>query len=377
MWRRFVMNMGFLGNRDVRTVLIGGLPLSVILVVLLVRMRTVVENSVQTALQFASVPDSAAQEIAHVQETVHTVCNASIIAAVVVLAVIWIVYLVTASREARQIQSFTLKVKENLNHHQDLSFEDLDVGDLSVLQNAVADMVRAHYSQHELVLREKKLLSDALADIAHQIKTPLQSISLTTEMMMDEDLDDTERVCRAEEMMEWIDRIVFLVHSLLRMSRLDAGVENYRIEDVSVRDLLRRVHRTLGESLDSHGVSLHIDVPKDLCVRVDRIWFSEALTNVIKNCGEKTPGCDIFITAEDNPVYTEIVIRDTGVGIAEEDLPHIFDRFYKGRNSSSNSTGIGLAFARQVIHSMNGTIRAGNHPDGGAVFTIRMIRVNV
>ena len=116
----------------------------------------------------------------------------------------------------------------------------------------------------------------------------------------------------------------------------------------------------------------------DAALHSDRLWLTQALLNIVKNCMEKTPpGGKISIDVADNAVATQFVIRDTGPGISPEDLPHIFERFYRGKNADENSVGIGLAFTNMVIHNLGGTVKAANHPDGGAMFTVRLIKMNV
>ncbi|MBP3451522.1 MAG: sensor histidine kinase, partial [Agathobacter sp.] len=125
--------------------------------------------------------------------------------------------------------------------------------------------------------------------------------------------------------------------------------------------------------IELHGQELKIDATGHFVGDVN--WTSEAIGNIVKNCMEHTPdGGVLGISANDNTLYQEIIIEDTGCGISTEDLPHVFERFYKGKNSNDKSFGVGLALARGIINVQNGTIKAENKKEGGAKFTIRFYR---
>ncbi len=124
--------------------------------------------------------------------------------------------------------------------------------------------------------------------------------------------------------------------------------------------------------MELRGQTLHIEAQGDFTGDIG--WSMEAIGNIVKNCMEHTPeNGTITICAQDNPLYTEIIITDSGDGIAPEDLSHVFERFYKGKCRNEKNFGIGLALSRMIIVGQNGTIRADNPPAGGARFTIRML----
>lgn len=291
-----------------------------------------------------------------------------------------IVFLIVSAVHSRKVVRFTQRIDKNLHGHQDLRFEDFREGDFAMLQSTVSKMVNAHFQQESLLQAEKKHLADELADISHQIKTPLAAISLNAEQLASADMEPMRRRMTARRTFDLIERIRVLVRTLLNESRLDAGIADFKKETFTVQSLVDESVQSLLMTMDLHDQTLEMDIPPDITIDADKFWLTEALTNVVKNCTEHTPdGGTVTITATSNAVFTCITVHDTGPGIDPEVLPHIFERFVKGRDPgrNTNSIGIGLAYAKQVIHKMDGVIEASNDPEGGAVFTIHLFKVNV
>ena len=272
---------------------------------------------------------------------------------------------------------FSEKVKKNTGGEIDLQFNDFEEGDFPVLQDEIRKMVRAHFNQQEELQAEKNRLSDALADISHQIITPLINISTTAQRMIEQPMEPMEQALFAQRIRERTVQIEVLVKTLLKMSRMDAGVMTFHRETMTAQELVSKSCGALELAMELNEVRLVKEVPDDLILESDPVLLPEALSNILKNCMEHTPsGGTVSIRVSENAVYTEIVIRDTGIGIAEEDLPHVFERFYKGRYSHSGGFGIGLSFAKMVVEALKGTIDPDNHPDGGAVFKIELQKDN-
>ena len=130
--------------------------------------------------------------------------------------------------------------------------------------------------------------------------------------------------------------------------------------------------------MDIKDVQLSCNITDSICFIGDRLWSAEAISNILKNCIEHCEaGGNLEITSSENPIYTEIVISDNGEGFHEKDIPHLFDRFYRGSNAVKESAGIGLNLSRMIITKQNGTITAANKPSGGAQFTIRFYKGGV
>ncbi len=269
---------------------------------------------------------------------------------------------------------------DQLLHGNDISrLEDCKEGDLSVLSMQINKMVCRLKEQSEILIKEKGFLADSLTDISHQIKTPLTSIGLILSFLKEENLTAERRYELVQELTKLTDRIDWLIYALLKMSKLDAGAVSLKKETISVRDCIQNAYDSIAVSLDIRGIEFEQKIEPQAFITGDGDWWTEAIANILKNCMEHTPaGGKISVFSKENTLYTLICIEDSGTGIAEEDLPHIFERFYRGKNTDSQSVGIGLALSHKIITSQNGTITAANRKDStGAVFEIRCYKSTV
>ncbi|WP_249413120.1 sensor histidine kinase [Paenibacillus antibioticophila] len=164
----------------------------------------------------------------------------------------------------------------------------------------------------------------------------------------------------------------WLITSLLKLSRLDAGIVVFQCERIEVNALVCTALRPLLIPMELRDINLQIDVPKGMMIQGDSGWLSEAIQNILKNCLDSAgEHGKIEIVCTDNPLFAEIAIHDSGAGFEKEDLPCLFDRFYRGKSANATGYGIGLALCKMIINRQGGTITAKNHPQGGAIFTIR------
>lgn len=247
-------------------------------------------------------------------------------------------------------------------------------GELSVLESEIVKMTRRIREQNKALRREKEQLADSLADIAHQLRTPLTSANLILSLL-EKNPDETGQKELLLETKELYAQMEWLINSLLKLSRLDAGVVEFRIGQMKVRSLVQEALRPLLLSMELHNITLRADIPDDIEIRGDQGWLSEAVRNILKNCMESAgDNGRLKILCEDNPLFTELTVHDSGPGIPADELPFLFERFYRGKNSDTAGYGIGLALCRTIIMRQGGTICAKNHPDGGAVFTIRFLK---
>lgn len=247
-------------------------------------------------------------------------------------------------------------------------------GELSVLESEIVKMTRRIREQNKTLRREKEHLADSLADIAHQLRTPLTSANLILSLL-EKNPDETGQKELLLETKELYAQMEWLINSLLKLSRLDAGVVEFRIGQMKVRSLVQAALRPLLLSMELHNITLRADIPDDIEIRGDQGWLSEAVRNILKNCMESAgDNGRLKILCEDNPLFTELTVHDSGPGIPADELPFLFERFYRGKNSDTAGYGIGLALCRTIIMRQGGTICAKNHPDGGAVFTIRFLK---
>lgn len=252
-----------------------------------------------------------------------------------------------------------------------LGLEELEEGELSILHSEITKMTLRIREQNHVLRKEKVHLADSLADIAHQLRTPLTSANLILSLVAN-DPDENQRKTYVRETEELLLQMDWLITSLLKLSRLDAGVVVFQRETIVVENLIRDALRPLLISMELHSMDLQIHVPEGMVIEGDSRWLSEAMQNILKNstenAGEKGK---IDIICRDNPLFGEIVIHDSGTGIVNDDLPHLFDRFYRGKSVNAAGYGIGLALCKTIITAQGGRITAKNHPQGGALFTIR------
>lgn len=261
--------------------------------------------------------------------------------------------------------------------HGDLSIS-LDAyaeGSLSILRNELYKLMTRLREQADLLQKDKGKLAAFLADVSHQLRTPLTAVNLLvarlSEPCQPERHQEIVRALRRQ-----LDRIDWLISALLRMSRLDTGTVSFRHDRISLSAVLEQAAAPLAVAMELGEQTLQMQ-GKGFFVG-DPAWTAEALGNILKNCMEHTPaGGRICVSLSENPIYSEILIRDSGPGIDPEDLPHLFERFYRGKNASAQSVGIGLSLARMIIVSQNGTIQAANAKGGGALFTVRFYKGTV
>lgn len=242
--------------------------------------------------------------------------------------------------------------------------------EFSQLQDEIYKTVTALYQTKEQALAAKNNYAENLYHIAHQIKTPITAASLALQM-----LQKTSLPCYMDQIEKQLSRLTYLEESLLLLSRIDSGTLTIRREPVDVFTLLELSAENMVELFREADVSFDIADAGEIIIQADLEWTMEAVINLFKNCMEHTPrGGKVSCVYERNPIYTQILITDTGEGFAKEDIPHLFDRFYRGKNAGKEGIGIGLALAKAIIESQNGVIRARNGAAGGAVFEIRFYR---
>lgn len=288
-----------------------------------------------------------------------------------------VLFLLLTRRRIRAIARLAESVDRVLHGADDTRIEACNEGELSVLASEVQKMTVRLREQAEHLQKDRLRMSDALADISHQLRTPLTSMNLTVSMLSKSDLSQQERYRLLFELKQRLGRIDWLIETLLKLSRLDAGTVVFRREAVRVEELIRAALAPLSVTLELREQAVSVSVG-DACFFGDIAWSVEAIGNLLKNCSEHTPaGGQIFVSARETALFCELVIRDTGAGFEPAEIPYLFDRFYRGSNATAESVGIGLSLARTVIVSQNGTVSAANAPNGGAMFTVRFYKSTV
>jgi signal transduction histidine kinase len=255
-----------------------------------------------------------------------------------------------------------------------LDVRDNGEGSLSLLKNDLYKVTVRLREQAELLQKDKTALSNLIADISHQIKTPLTSMGVLADLLAEEPPEEDRRAF-VERLRAQLGRIQWLVAALLKLARLDAGTAGFKSEPVNVRRLIERALEPLQIPLEIKRQQLEVHGPADATFSGDLNWSAEALTNVVKNCVEHTPeGGKIEISYGANALYAEIIVSDDGEGIANRDVPNIFSRFYRGENTGENSVGIGLALAKAIFTAQGGDISVRSERGVGTSFDIRIFR---
>lgn len=280
-------------------------------------------------------------------------------------------FMVQRRRERQRIQVLTAYL-EQANTGNAPVLSALGEDEISRLEDQIYKTVTYLYQTKEEAVRAKNEFARNLSNIAHQIKTPITAISLSVQTM--EDKGSAEEKKRREQMTKQLTRLTHLEEALLLLARLDAGTLVLKREETDVYTLLMLAADNLQEIFAYWKVSVDIPEHGEMPVVVDQDWTMEAVMNLMKNCAEHSAGGRVRCFYEQNPLYTEIRIQDDGAGFDREDLPHLFERFYRGRDAAEGGIGIGLALAKELIMRQNGAIRARNLSEGGACFEIRFYR---
>lgn len=299
-------------------------------------------------------------------------CAVAVLLTGIIFTVMFIV--ITFSRY-KNINKMSTEIDEILHNNEHISLSDFSEGELSILRDEIFKLTVALREKNSALQKEKIYLTDSIADISHQIRTPLTSLNLVVSMLSKSDLTEQRRYELIKQLENLLSHIDWLISSLLKISKLDANTANMTKVVVSVVELIRCATEPVEVPAELRGVTIKTSLSGNESFIGDLKWTVEAVENIIKNCMEHTAeGGVIEIKASENAIYTEIIVKDNGTGIDKEDIPHLFKRFYKGKNSSDQSVGIGLALARMIVSDQNGTIKAENRKNGGAKFTIRFYK---
>lgn len=251
----------------------------------------------------------------------------------------------------------------------------MEEGELSILENEVNKMLTRLRDSNLELNREKNHLADSLADLSHQLRTPFTSMNLVLSMLMEDDIPKEKQTAYYRKLSGLLEKVQWLIEVMLKLSRLDAGAVTFLRQTVTVEELLQEALLPFEIALELKEIRLEMQVAEQTLFCGDKKWTAEAIANMVKNSMEHTPaGGTITISAAENPLYTQIVIADNGKGAATEELPHLFERFYKGENSSADSVGIGLALSHKIITGQDGTLKAENIPSGGLKFSMRFYK---
>ena len=297
-------------------------------------------------------------------------------------ALLALVFCLASWARMRKIASLAARLDEALASGRSVSFDDMAEGELAILASELDKTLARLSIANEDLEEERARLADSLADISHQLRTPLTSLGIELELIR----RDAQSPAQRDKVMSaqrHVEQVQWLVSSLLKLARLDSGTVELTRQHVDVAELAAAAADPLAVSFDLAGVGLAVDIEDGCSFEGDLSWTREALANVLKNCLEHTPaGGTVSLSAWEDAIACRIRVSDTGPGISEEDLPHVFERFYHGAKAGEDranpaGVGIGLSLARALILAQDGQITASNLPEGGACFDISFFKVVV
>lgn len=278
--------------------------------------------------------------------------------------------------ESKKINEITKYIEEINRGNYKLNIEENTEDELSILKNELYKITIKLKEVAENSQKDKTTLKDSLSDISHQIKTPITSILIMLDnILSDENMPEDIKKDFIKDIKREIVNIKFLVESILKLSKIDSNSIKFIKKEVFIKDIINKAVKNvsmLSELKNIEIIVLGDDSIKTIC---DLKWQVEAITNILKNCIEHSyENKKIYINYNQNNMYTELKIEDNGTGIDAKDLPHIFERFYKGKNSSSDSVGIGLALSKSIIESNNGYIQVDSKLNKGTTFIIKYLK---
>ena len=325
--------------------------------------------------------DSAIVKLEETQS--NTIIYSSAVIGILILAII-VIWLVNRMIQKRKIDGITKYIREINNRNYELKIKENAEDELSNLRNELYKITLMLKEEAESSKKDKKFLAKSLSDISHQIKTPLTSISIMLDEIKDnENMDEETKQRFIFEISRQVEQISFLTIALLKLSKLDSGTVEFEKSKYKLDELVQNAIKNLEIPLEVKNIQVETNFEKvnenkeeinnEVATEIigDYRWTLEAVTNIIKNCIEHSKEhTKLYIQIRVTHVYTELIIKDEGEGIDEKDLKHIFERFYKGKNSSENSFGIGLALSKTILEKQNARISCSSTLHKGTTFKI-------
>lgn len=274
------------------------------------------------------------------------------------------------------VRAFTSAARRIVEGDYNLKLSEEREGDLSKLTksfNSMGEIIRGNIND---LNKEKKFLADLLSDISHQLKTPLSSMILYNDILLNKDLTKEQEKTFLKNSENQLNRMKWLILNLLKLAKIDANAIELEIENQSLNETIEEAIEALQDKAVQSKIKLEFAQNKQIFLMHDRLWLQEALINLVKNGIEHSEeGGRVYISIVDNPIYTKLIISNTGEPIDEEDLPHIFKRFYKGKKpKNSESIGIGLALAKSVVEKHGGYIEVSSKPSEDTSFIITFLK---
>lgn len=291
-------------------------------------------------------------------------------------SLIILIFYLYDKNKSKKIKEITKMISKINNRQFDIDINDFNEGELSILKNEISKTTIMLRQVADNSVKDKLNLKDSLGDISHQLKTPLTSITIMIDNILDNpDMDERTRKKFLINIKREILNINFLVMSLLKLSKFDANVVKFNKESVYLKDIINESIKNVSMIKELKNITIKVSGDDTIKLLCDFKWQVESITNILKNSIEHTREYGtVEVNYSENKLYTRILIKDNGIGIDSDDLPHIFDRFYKGKNGSDDSFGIGLSLSKTIIEKEDGSITVKSTPNIGTIFTIKYLK---
>ena len=291
-------------------------------------------------------------------------------------SLIILIFYLYDKNKSKKIKEITKMISKINNRQFDIDINDFNEGELSILKNEISKTTIMLRQVADNSINDKLNLKDSLGDISHQLKTPLTSITIMIDNILDNpDMDEKTRKKFLINIKREILNINFLVMSLLKLSKFDANVVKFNKESVYLKDIINESIKNVSMIKELKNITIKVSGDDNIKLLCDFKWQIESITNILKNSIEHTSEYGtVEVNYSENKLYTRILIKDNGKGIDSDDLPHIFDRFYKGKNGSNDSFGIGLSLSKTIIEKEGGSITVKSTPNIGTIFTIKYLK---
>ena len=291
---------------------------------------------------------------------------------VLISLIFFVIILFNRKKEKKELNEIVEYIKDINKGNYDLKLTNNKESMYSILKNEIYTTTVMLKEKAENELKDKLSVKDSLTNISHQLKTPLTSISLLVDNLCDNNVSPEIQKEFLEDIKLQVKNINYLIIQLLKLSKFDANVVVFKKENINVKNIIFEVLKYVDPLIDLKNINIHVNGKNNVSFIGDYQWEFEALSNIIKNCIDYIPdNKNIYIEFKENNFYTQIDIIDEGLGIASSEVNHIFERFYKGKNSSNNNFGIGLALAKEIILKDNGKIIVNSKLDKGTKFKIK------
>lgn len=274
---------------------------------------------------------------------------------VVILLIIYIRYNYKKEKDIKDI----IKCIEQINKkNYEIQIDSISEDELSILKNEIYKTTIMLKEAAENSSKDKLNLKKSLEDISHQLKTPLTSILVMLDNIIeDSNMEEKIRNDFIVDIKRNVLNINFLVQSLLKLSKFDANTIHFVKQENDLKTIVEESIKNVSTLCDLRNINIKLNIKENSKIICDDKWQIEALTNIIKNAIEHSKNnSNIIINIENNNVYSMIEVIDFGEGIAKKDIKHIFERFYRCKNTKTDSIGIGLALAKTIIEEDKGTI---------------------